>query len=78
MLSDFGLSKVTDEGATLKTACGTPGYVGMDNTLESAITRLRLCYFCSRDIPKPIISNCKLLFMCLTYFVPQLCHLERM
>lgn len=34
MLSDFGLSKVTDEGATLKTACGTPGYVAPEVLMQ--------------------------------------------
>lgn len=28
MISDFGLSKIHVEGSTMKTACGTPGYVG--------------------------------------------------
>lgn len=28
MISDFGLSKVEEDGHMLKTACGTPGYVG--------------------------------------------------
>ncbi len=28
MISDFGLSKMHTEGSTMKTACGTPGYVG--------------------------------------------------
>lgn len=28
MVSDFGLSK-TEDGGTMVTACGTPGYVGM-------------------------------------------------
>ena len=28
MISDFGLSKVEMEGQMMKTACGTPGYVG--------------------------------------------------
>ena len=28
MISDFGLSKIAGEGSTMKTACGTPGYVG--------------------------------------------------
>jgi len=28
MISDFGLSKVETDGQMLKTACGTPGYVG--------------------------------------------------
>ena len=27
MISDFGLSKIEDQG-TMATACGTPGYVG--------------------------------------------------
>ncbi len=27
MVSDFGLSK-TEDGGTMVTACGTPGYVG--------------------------------------------------
>jgi serine/threonine protein kinase len=28
MISDFGLSKIYNEETAMKTACGTPGYVG--------------------------------------------------
>jgi calcium/calmodulin-dependent protein kinase I len=28
MISDFGLSKIINEEQLMKTACGTPGYVG--------------------------------------------------
>jgi calcium/calmodulin-dependent protein kinase I len=28
-ISDFGLSKIFDEVEVMKTACGTPGYVGI-------------------------------------------------
>jgi calcium/calmodulin-dependent protein kinase I len=28
MISDFGLSKIYNEDTAMKTACGTPGYVG--------------------------------------------------
>jgi len=28
MISDFGLSKLTNDTTLLSTACGTPGYVG--------------------------------------------------
>lgn len=31
MISDFGLSKMEDPGSVLSTACGTPGYVGMEH-----------------------------------------------
>lgn len=34
MLSDFGLSKTEVEGKTLKTACGTPGYVAPEVLLQ--------------------------------------------
>ncbi|XP_039249814.1 calcium/calmodulin-dependent protein kinase type 1-like [Styela clava] len=34
MLSDFGLSKTVVEGKTLKTACGTPGYVAPEVLLQ--------------------------------------------
>lgn len=61
MLSDFGLSKVTDEGATLKTACGTPGYVGMHNLLLIAILHLMSCYFRA----SLYISDGMVPFMCL-------------
>jgi len=30
MISDFGLSKIEDSGSVMSTACGTPGYVGMN------------------------------------------------
>lgn len=32
MISDFGLSKMEDTGSVLSTACGTPGYVGMEGS----------------------------------------------
>lgn len=43
MVSDFGLSK-TEDGGTMVTACGTPGYVGTlhSTLLYSRHTRLRL------------------------------------
>lgn len=28
MISDFGLSKIFNDEEVMKTACGTPGYVG--------------------------------------------------
>ena len=28
MISDFGLSKIFSDDEVMKTACGTPGYVG--------------------------------------------------
>ena len=36
MISDFGLSKIELDGQTLKTACGTPGYVGENLMLLKA------------------------------------------
>ena len=31
MISDFGLSKIFNDEEVMKTACGTPGYVGEKN-----------------------------------------------
>lgn len=44
MISDFGLSKVTedDDADQLGTACGTPGYVGQQ--LHVTYMMLRLCF----------------------------------
>uniref|UniRef100_H2YPK0 Protein kinase domain-containing protein n=1 Tax=Ciona savignyi TaxID=51511 RepID=H2YPK0_CIOSA len=40
MISDFGLSKLEVEGQMLKTACGTPGYVGCSAIIFHTPTKL--------------------------------------
>jgi len=39
MISDFGLSKIAGEGSTMKTACGTPGYVAPEVLKQRPYTK---------------------------------------
>jgi len=39
MISDFGLSKIHVEGSTMKTACGTPGYVAPEVLKQRSYTK---------------------------------------
>jgi hypothetical protein len=34
MISDFGLSKIFNDEEVMKTACGTPGYVGKEKAID--------------------------------------------
>ncbi len=36
-ISDFGLSKIYKENDMMKTACGTPGYVGMLHVIDDVV-----------------------------------------
>ena len=40
-IADFGLSKIFEQGEELKTACGTPDYVGMSKKEEKRRRRRR-------------------------------------
>lgn len=42
MISDFGLSKMVDNGI-MSTACGTPGYVGKDVSVINDVWKLTEC-----------------------------------
>jgi hypothetical protein len=49
MISDFGLSK-TEESGVMATACGTPGYVGMQHFVEAISLEPFFVTFCRQFI----------------------------
>uniref|UniRef100_A0AAR2LT93 Protein kinase domain-containing protein n=1 Tax=Pygocentrus nattereri TaxID=42514 RepID=A0AAR2LT93_PYGNA len=60
-IADFGLSKIMDDQATMKTVCGTPGYCGeLVNTAPFTVGHLQnfLFWFCLSPPAPEILRGC--------------------
>lgn len=62
MISDFGLSKIFNDEEVMKTACGTPGYVGNTSFVASVNIYQRQKYWKGKVMDEKLIFGLSVWF----------------